>query len=76
LSVALDLGSGRLAIYDLNSGAKLDQQVFPDDIAYTHFSSDGKRLLVLTEHQAVVILDVSKVRVARPEGSLATEGKN
>jgi hypothetical protein len=74
--LALDLGSGRLAIYDLNSGAKLDQQVFPDDIAYTHFSSDGKRLFVLTEHQAAVILDVSKVREARPEGSLATEGKN
>jgi hypothetical protein len=74
--LALDLGSGRLGIYDSESGAKLDEQVFPDDIAYTHFSADGRRLFVLTEHQAAVILDVSKVREARPEGSPAAEGKN
>jgi len=74
--LALDLGSGRLGIYDSNSGAKLDQQLFPDDIAYTHFSVDGKRLFVLTEHQAAVILDVSKVREPRPGNPPAAEEKN
>jgi WD40 repeat protein len=63
--LAVDLGAGRLGIYDSNGGAKLDQQQFPDEIAYTHFSSDGKRLFVLTQHQAAVVLDVSKVREPR-----------
>jgi len=73
--LALYLGSGRLGIYDSNSGAKLDQQLFPDDIAYSHFSADGKRLFLLTEHQATFILDVSKVREARPENPPATQEK-
>jgi len=63
--LALDLGSGRVGIFDLNSGAKLDEQIFPEEIAYSHFSGDGKRLFVLTEHQTAVILDVSTVREAR-----------
>jgi hypothetical protein len=71
--LALDLGSGHLAIYDSNSGAKLDQQDFPDEIAYTHFSSDGKRLFVLTKQQAAIILDVNKVREAHPESSPTPE---
>jgi len=74
--LALDLGSGRLGIYDSNSGVKLDQQFFPDEIAYTHFSSDGKRLFVLTEHQSAVILDVSKVREAHPESPAPTPENN
>jgi hypothetical protein len=74
--LALDLGSGRLGIYDSNSGVKLDQQFFPDEIAYAHFSSDGKRLFVLTEHQSAVILDVSKVREAHPESPAPTPENN
>jgi len=74
--LALGLGSGRLGIYDSNSGAKLDEQPFPDEIAYTRFSPDGKRLLVLTEHQAAVVLDVSKVREGRAEIPPTAEEKN
>lgn len=59
--LALDMGEGRLGIFDLNNGTKLDEQVFPEALAYTHFSADGKRLFVLTEHQTAVILDVSNV---------------
>ena len=62
--LALNLGGGRLGIFDLTSGAKLDEQVFPDGLAYTHFSADGERLFVLTEHQTAVILDVTQVRNA------------
>jgi hypothetical protein len=62
--LALELGPGRLAIHDLSSGAKLDEELFPEAIAYLHFSEDGKRLLVLTQHQGVAILDVSKAREA------------
>ena len=74
--LALALGSGRLSICDSNSGAKLDEQLFPDEIAYTHFSSDGKRLFVLTEHQSAVVLDVSKVREARAEIPSTAEEEN
>jgi WD40 repeat protein len=60
--LALDEGAGRLAVYDARSGAKLDQLLFPDQIAYSHFSDDGKRLFVLTEHQTAFVVDVSGVR--------------
>ena len=49
----------RVSLVDLRTGAKRDELVFPDPVVYTHFSADGKRLLVLTAHQVVFILDVS-----------------
>jgi WD40 repeat protein len=60
--LALDQGNGRLAIFDLSSGAKLDERPFPEEIAYSHFSADGTRLFVLTAQQTAFIFDVSKVR--------------
>jgi hypothetical protein len=66
---AMEQGPARLVIYDLATAAKLDQQIFPDSIAYTHFSADGNRLLVLTRHQVAYVLDLSGVRTARPSGS-------
>ncbi len=62
---AMEEGPGRLFIYDLSTGAKLDQQIFPESIAYAHFSADGNRLLVLTRHQVAYVLDVGAVRTAR-----------
>src|SRR5579863_8337453 len=56
--LALDAGAGRLALYDLRTGAKLDDQLFPQDIAYMQFSGDGKRLLVLTSQQLVFVLSM------------------
>jgi hypothetical protein len=64
--LALDEDSGRLAIFDLNSGVKLDELLFPDVIAYTHFSGDGKRLFILTGHQFAFILDMSGIRESSP----------
>lgn len=60
--LALDEGAGKLALYDAHTGAKLDELLFPDQIAYSHFSDDGKRLLVLTQNQLAFVLDVSGVR--------------
>lgn len=74
--MALDLGSGRLGIFDLSSGAKLDEQKFPEEIAYSHFSADGKRLFVLTGHQIAVILDVSRVREPRGDTPAAEKKEN
>ncbi len=74
--LAMDLGGGHLGIYDLNSGTKLDDQTFPGEIAYTHFSGDGKRLLVLTEHQLALVLDMSNVRESHGETPQPAAEKN
>ena len=60
--LALDEGMGRLGIYDLLTGQKIEEQFFGDNLAYKHFSADGKKLLVLTSHQEVFVLDMSDVR--------------
>ena len=60
--LALNEGGGKLALFDSNSGAKLDQFLFPAEIAYSRFSQDGKRLFVLTQVQTVFTLDISGVR--------------
>jgi hypothetical protein len=64
--LALDTGPGQVVLYDLNTSAKLDELIFPDSIAYTHFSADGNRLFVLTKHQVAYVLDVSGVRGVSP----------
>ncbi|MGB2622007.1 MAG: hypothetical protein WBL56_18370 [Candidatus Acidiferrum sp.] len=67
---AIQEAPGRLFLYDLATGAKLGQHVFLDSIAYMHFSADGNRLLVLTEHQVAYILDMSAFgRTAPPAAS-------
>ena len=43
--------SGQLAIYNLISGQKIDELVFPSSIVHTKFSRDGKKLFVLTADQ-------------------------
>ncbi|HMI50198.1 MAG TPA: WD40 repeat domain-containing protein [Candidatus Saccharimonadales bacterium] len=67
--LALSGGNGRLLLHDLNSGAKLDEQLFPDDIVYMHFSEDGTRLLVLTAHQMVFVVAVNKIPRTLASGS-------
>jgi len=49
----------RLTLFELATGAKRGEFAFPDPVAYTHFSSDGRRLLVLTSRQLLLVLDVS-----------------
>jgi outer membrane protein assembly factor BamB len=51
--------SGQVTVTNLNSPAQKRQFTFPSDAAYSHFSADGKRLLVMTEDQSVYVLDVS-----------------
>jgi len=63
---AMEEGPNRLFVYDLATAAKLDQLIFPESIAYAHFSADGNRLLVLTRHQVAYVLDMSRVRSASP----------
>lgn len=58
-----------LNIYDLATFTKLDTQAFTDDLAYMHFSADGKRLFILTEHQDAIVFDLSRVRESHPTSS-------
>ena len=47
-----------LRLYDLKSGSKIDEYLFPDTPVYTHFSTVGSRLLVLTAQQMAYVLDL------------------
>src|SRR3989442_6468118 len=71
--LALDEGAGKLALYDSGTGVKLDQLLFPEEIAYSHFSPDGDRLFVLTQHQIAFVLDVSGIRRLRPRPAAPTQ---
>jgi WD40 repeat protein len=51
----------KLALYDLKTRARKYEYSFPQEIAYSHFSADGKRLLVMTEDQTVYVLDAASV---------------
>jgi len=48
---------GRLAIYDLGSMEKTHALVFSFPVADTHFTRDGKKLILLTNNQVVYIVD-------------------
>jgi len=63
---AVDDGAGKLTFYSLETAAKLAERRFPDYIGYLRFSETGDRLLVLTAHQMVDILDVKKTIEAFP----------
>lgn len=55
---------GRVMLRDLKTGEKRGEESFPDEIVYTRFSADGKRLLVLSAHQEMFVLDVSEISAA------------
>jgi hypothetical protein len=56
--------AGHLTIVDLKAPAQKRDYTFPSDVAYTHFSADGKRLLVMTEDQTVYVFDLAKLPAA------------
>jgi WD40 repeat protein len=59
-----------LRLYDLKSGTKKDEYLFSAAPLYTHFSADGKRLLVLTADQILFVMDVTGVvALSGPHGS-------
>ena len=64
--LALDDGAGKVALYNLETAAKLAERKFRDYVSYLCFSENGDRLLVLTVHQMVYILDVKKTIEAFP----------
>jgi hypothetical protein len=75
---AVSNGAGKVTLYNLETAAKLAERKFRDYLSYLCFSENGDRLLVLTVHQMVYILDVKKTIEAfpaapAPAGEPATE---
>ena len=58
---AIENISGQIAIYDLNSGAKLEEMTFKTPVSYLKFSKDGKKLFVLTSEQEAFTIDATKL---------------
>jgi hypothetical protein len=54
-----------LRLYDLKTGTRKAEYLFSEPPAYTHFSEDGKRLLVLTAGQSIFVMDVTSLADSR-----------
>jgi hypothetical protein len=65
--LAVENEAGKLSIYELATMEKRDQFTFSDPVALTRFSTDGKRLFVLTRNQQTYVLNMVKTKAeARP----------
>ena len=51
--------AGHFTIADLKTPGQKREYTFPSRVAYSHFSADGKRLLVMTDDQTVYLLDTT-----------------
>ena len=58
--LAIENDPGHVEIYDVQTGAKQDELVLPVAIAIARFSSNGRRLVVLTRDQTAYGFDVEK----------------
>lgn len=59
--IAVENYPGELSIYNLETGKRDARVVVGSEIAFVTFSVDGKRLFVLTDHQAAYAFDVDKI---------------
>jgi len=66
--VTVHTESGELELYDLIQLTKRATYDFQSRVAFNGFSADGKRLLVLTSDQTVLILDTA----AKPDSAVAS----
>ena len=58
--LAVDVGAGRIVLYDLESMHRRDQYTFTHRVPLKAFSGDGKKFFVLTADQTAYILDTSR----------------
>jgi WD40 repeat protein len=65
--------ANHLRLYDLKTGARKAEYLFSEPPVYTHFSEDGKRLLVLTVGQSIFVLDVSLADSRVPQARIFSE---
>ena len=57
--LAISTATGELDLYELGNPQVKREYQFPTSVAYKTFSSDGKRLFVLTRDQTAYILDLT-----------------
>jgi hypothetical protein len=65
--------ANHLRLYDLKTGARKAEYLFSEPPVYTHFSEDGKRLLVLTVGQSIFVLDISLADSRVPQARIFSE---
>jgi len=53
--------SNRISLYNLKTGTKIREFDATSPIVYSHFSADGRRLLLLTSSQIIYVIDVSSL---------------
>jgi WD40 repeat protein len=58
--LAVETERGQLTVFDLASSEKRDQFTFSGPVSLARFSSDGKRLFVLTADQTAYVLDLAQ----------------
>ncbi|MGA7785237.1 MAG: M48 family metalloprotease [Candidatus Acidiferrales bacterium] len=71
--VALENEDGQVLIYDLATMEKRDELRFTSPVSTKRFSSDGKRLFVLTASQMAYIIDVSSDAQPAAKSTPATQ---
>lgn len=54
--------AGRFTVIGLKAPDQKREYTFPARVAYSHFSADGKRILVMTDDQTVYLLDAAAGR--------------
>lgn len=57
--------SGQLSVYDLNTGKKLNELLFPSSIVFARFDKDGKKLFVLAGNQNYYLFDSDKLALQK-----------
>jgi WD40 repeat protein len=62
--LAVETERGQLTVFDLASSEKRDQFTFSGPVSLARFSSDGKRLFVLTADQTAYVLDLAQTAQA------------
>jgi tricorn protease-like protein len=59
--LAISVGRGKLAIYDLQAFKKVNELDFASRLAMFRFSSDSSRLLVITRDQKAYYFDTKQL---------------
>jgi WD40 repeat protein len=66
---AVSTAAGELNVYDFASSQLHHSYKFPASVAYKEFSSDGRRLFVLTRDQTAYVLDLSRSQMQSSDAS-------
>lgn len=66
-AVLIENFPGQLTLYDLSSGEKINELVFPREVTYAAFHPDGSKLFVLTKNQDYYLFNATALGARRTE---------